>query len=102
MPIKKKQQLRLQHTATRKWLHSHQFQSPLSGNQEVSAFGGDSQSDGGDVWVIEWDGKAKFWKQDSKVGWAAAGSACVGGGGNEWAGKAKFWKQGGVRSWWVC
>lgn len=34
-PIKKKQRLRLQHSATRRWLHSHQFQSPLSGNQEV-------------------------------------------------------------------
>ncbi|GBF94422.1 stromal cell-derived factor [Raphidocelis subcapitata] len=48
-PVKKQQRLRLQHVATRRWLHSHLFQSPLSANQEVSAFGGDSQSDGGDV-----------------------------------------------------
>jgi hypothetical protein len=34
-PIKKQQQIRLQHGATRKWLHSHQFYSPMSGNQEV-------------------------------------------------------------------
>ena len=34
-PVAKKQKLRLQHTATRRWLHSHLFQSPLSGNQEV-------------------------------------------------------------------
>ena len=27
--------IRLQHAATRKWLHSHHFSSPLSGNQEV-------------------------------------------------------------------
>lgn len=34
-PLKKKQRLRLQHATTRKWLHSHLFSSPLSGNQEV-------------------------------------------------------------------
>ena len=28
--------IRLQHAATRKWLHSHHFGSPLSNNQEVS------------------------------------------------------------------
>ena len=28
--------IRLQHVNTRKWLHSHLHQSPLSGNQEVS------------------------------------------------------------------
>lgn len=27
--------IRLQHMTTRKWLHSHTFESPLSGNQEV-------------------------------------------------------------------
>jgi hypothetical protein len=34
-PVNKRQQLRLQHVASRKWLHSHTYQSPLSGNQEV-------------------------------------------------------------------
>jgi hypothetical protein len=34
---------------------------------QVSCFGDDNQSDGGDVWIIEWDGKAKFWRQDQKV-----------------------------------
>lgn len=66
-PFKKKQKLRLQHISTRKWLHSHLFQSPLSGNQEVSAFGSDTQSDGGDNWIVDWDTKAKYWKQDTKV-----------------------------------
>ena len=66
-PIAKKQQMRLQHAATRRWLHSHLFASPLSNNQEVSAFGSDGQSDTGDVWAVEWDGKAKYWKQDAKV-----------------------------------
>jgi hypothetical protein len=35
---------------------------------QISAFGDDTRSDGGDVWLIEWDGKAKHWKQDAKVG----------------------------------
>lgn len=35
---------------------------------QISAFGDDSSSDGGDVWMVEWDTKAKHWKQDAKVG----------------------------------
>jgi hypothetical protein len=35
---------------------------------QVSAFGDDSSSDGGDVWFMEWDTKSKHWKQDAKVG----------------------------------
>ena len=34
-PLKSGTSLRLQHAATRKWLHSHHFASPLSNNQEV-------------------------------------------------------------------
>ena len=59
--------LRLQHVSTRKWLHSHLFHSPLTNNQEVSAYGSDQESDGGDVWMVEWESKAKIWKQDGKV-----------------------------------
>ncbi|GIL75263.1 hypothetical protein Vretifemale_5068 [Volvox reticuliferus] len=66
-PIKKGTRTRLLHVATRKWLHSHLYNSPLSNSQEVSAFGSDTQSDGGDVWIIEWDGKGKVWKQNTKV-----------------------------------
>ena len=36
-PISKGQEVRLQHVGTRRWLHSHQFASPLSNNQEVGA-----------------------------------------------------------------
>lgn len=39
---------------------------------QVSAFGSDTQSDGGDVWTVDWDGKAKYWKQDAKVCFAHA------------------------------
>ncbi|EFJ49609.1 hypothetical protein VOLCADRAFT_80513 [Volvox carteri f. nagariensis] len=66
-PMKKGTRMRLLHVATRKWLHSHLYQSPLSNSQEVSAFGSDTQSDGGDVWTLEWDGKGKIWKQNTKV-----------------------------------
>jgi dolichyl-phosphate-mannose--protein O-mannosyl transferase len=40
--------LRLQHMKTRRWLHSHLHLSPISGNSEVSCFGGEDQSDTGD------------------------------------------------------
>ncbi|MEW5313688.1 MAG: hypothetical protein WDW38_005233 [Sanguina aurantia] len=65
--VAKHQKLRLQHVTTRRWLHSHRFQSPLSSNQEVSAFGSDTETDGGDVWTVEWDSKYKSWKQDQKI-----------------------------------
>jgi hypothetical protein len=34
---------------------------------QVSAFGSDTQTDGGDNWTIEWDTKGKFWRQNTKV-----------------------------------
>lgn len=39
--------IRLHHLATNKNLHSHHFSSPLSGNQEISAYGedGNKQND---------------------------------------------------------
>ena len=39
--------IRLQHLNTRAFLHSHHFSSPLSGNQEVSAFGDSDSGDNG-------------------------------------------------------
>ena len=59
--------IRLQHMRTRRWLHSHLHASPLSGNLEVSCFGGDGQSDTGDYWRLEIEGKDKVWKRDQKV-----------------------------------
>lgn len=35
-PVKLGEAIRLQHSGTHKWLHSHHFTSPLTGNQEVS------------------------------------------------------------------
>jgi hypothetical protein len=34
---------------------------------QVSAYGDDRSSDGGDVWILDWDTKGKIWKQDTKV-----------------------------------
>jgi dolichyl-phosphate-mannose--protein O-mannosyl transferase len=45
VPIRCQSTVRLQHLSTRMFLHSHLFSSPLSGNQEVSAFG----DNGGDT-----------------------------------------------------
>lgn len=47
VPIKCGQTVRLTHMNTGRNLHSHHFQSPLSSNYEVSAFGEDGQGDDG-------------------------------------------------------
>lgn len=65
--IKKGDPIRMLHSTTRKWLHSHKFYSPLSNQQEVSAFGSDEQTDGGDNWSVEWDSTAEIWKQGVKI-----------------------------------
>jgi len=57
--------LRLQHLATGKFLHSHSFSSPLSSNQEVSAFGENGVGDSGDHWRVMCDGD--FWDRDDEV-----------------------------------
>lgn len=59
--------IRLQHMRTRKWLHSHLHASPLSGNLEVSCFGGESDSDTGDYWRLVIEGSGKTWKQDQRI-----------------------------------
>ena len=46
-PVKCGQTIRLLHLQTKKNLHSHHFQSPLSHNLEVSAFGEDGDGDEG-------------------------------------------------------
>ncbi|KAL6646537.1 hypothetical protein ACP70R_018145 [Stipagrostis hirtigluma subsp. patula] len=59
--------VRLQHMRTRKWLHSHLHASPITGNLEVSCFGGDSESDTGDYWRLEIEGSGKTWRQDQRI-----------------------------------
>ena len=47
--------VRLLHLSTRRNLHSHLFTSPLSNNQEVSAFGENGDGDEGDLWTVDCD-----------------------------------------------
>ncbi|XP_031635752.1 stromal cell-derived factor 2-like protein 1 [Contarinia nasturtii] len=51
-PVKCGDTIRLQHLSTKKNLHSHHFQSPLSGNQEISCYGEDGVGDSGDNWKV--------------------------------------------------
>ncbi|XP_040278047.1 stromal cell-derived factor 2-like [Bufo bufo] len=46
-------------------LHSHHFTSPLSGNQEVSAFGDDGEGDILDDWTVLCNGE--FWQRNEEV-----------------------------------
>ncbi|KAH3750965.1 stromal cell-derived factor 2-like [Dreissena polymorpha] len=64
-PIKCGQTIRLMHLQTRRNLHSHHFQSPLSHNLEVSAFGEDGEGDEGDNWAVICSGK--HWSRNEKV-----------------------------------
>ncbi|GAB2284962.1 Stromal cell-derived factor 2-like protein [Dionaea muscipula] len=59
--------IRLQHMRTRKWLHSHLYASPISGNQEVSCFGSDSETDTGDLWRLMIEGTGKTWSKDQRI-----------------------------------
>eukprot|EP00128_Syssomonas_multiformis_P015624 Colp12_sorted_trinity150504_noHs@18949 len=64
-PIKCGSSIRLEHLNTRRYLHSHLHPSPLSNNQEVSAFGENGSSDSGDNWKVECSGST--WKRDENV-----------------------------------
>lgn len=56
-PIQCGSVIRLEHVDTKKNLHSHNFQSPLSGNQEVSCYGDKGEGDSGDNWTLVCSGK---------------------------------------------
>ncbi|CRK99550.1 CLUMA_CG012867, isoform A [Clunio marinus] len=57
--------IRMQHLSTGKNLHSHIFSSPLSGNQEISAYGDESgEGDTGDHWEVICNGDS--WYRDTK------------------------------------
>ncbi|XP_024115862.1 stromal cell-derived factor 2-like protein 1 [Oryzias melastigma] len=64
-PIKCGQAIRITHMKTGRNLHSHHFSSPLSNNQEVSAFGENGQGDDLDVWTVQCDGV--LWERDEAV-----------------------------------
>lgn len=64
-PIKCGQSIRLTHLQTGRNLHSHHFQSPLSHNLEVSAFGEDGEGDEGDNWAVICNGK--YWSRKDRI-----------------------------------
>lgn len=73
-PIKCGSMIRLTHIDTMRNLHSHEVKSPLSQQQEVSAYGqGDGKGDAGDDWIVEC--KGKYWTRETVFRLV---SACVG------------------------
>ncbi|XP_014225409.1 stromal cell-derived factor 2 [Trichogramma pretiosum] len=64
-PIKCGDTVRLEHVATKKNLHSHHVSSPLSGKQEVSAYGKEGDGDTGDHWMVVCPGDN--WERDDPV-----------------------------------
>ncbi|KAG0359341.1 Stromal cell-derived factor 2-like protein 1 [Gamsiella multidivaricata] len=57
--------VRLKHVNTKKFLHSHQHQSPMSGGLEVSAYDG---QDDGDDWLLEcMNKKDEYWTREASV-----------------------------------
>ncbi|KAM6985540.1 stromal cell-derived factor 2 [Aplochiton taeniatus] len=65
IPVKCGQTIRLTHVNTGRNLHSHYFASPLSSNQEVSAFGEEGEGDHLDEWTVECGGGV--WARDEAV-----------------------------------
>jgi len=63
--IKCGDKIRLQHLATKRNLHSHFFQSPITHNQEVSAFGEGGDGDSGDDWEVKCS--TKNWNRNDKI-----------------------------------
>lgn len=68
-PIPCGTRIRLEHVQTGRYLHSHLFRAPLTGNQEVSGFGdGKGSGDTGDNWtLICQDPHQKLWMRGSEV-----------------------------------
>jgi dolichyl-phosphate-mannose--protein O-mannosyl transferase len=64
-PVHCGSKLRLEHLQTGRNLHSHLFSSPLSGSQEISAFGENGEGDTGDYWEVQCDGES--WERDDPV-----------------------------------
>lgn len=64
-PIQCGSNIRLVHLTTGKHLHSHLFSSPISGQQEVSAFGkGGGDGDTGDNWTVHCTSSPNWLRSD--------------------------------------
>mmetsp|Transcript_18189 Transcript_18189/g.43316 ORF Transcript_18189/g.43316 Transcript_18189/m.43316 type:complete len:231 (+) Transcript_18189:52-744(+) len=66
-PVKIGQTIRLTHIKTKRNLHSHLFQSPLSKQQEISCFGEKGRGDDSDNWVVESKDGGQYWKRGARV-----------------------------------
>lgn len=69
-PLKCGDVIRLVHVQTRLHLHSHLHTAPVSGRQEISCYGADTQTDTGDNWRVECTGGQKAgskWLRDTAV-----------------------------------
>ena len=65
-PIKCGDIIRLEHVVTKKNLHSHLVSSPLTGKQEVSAYGDNKgEGDTGDNWMLICH--TDFWERDDTI-----------------------------------
>ncbi|KAJ8380344.1 hypothetical protein SKAU_G00011220 [Synaphobranchus kaupii] len=65
VPVRCGQAIRITHMKTGRNLHSHHFTSPLSNNQEVSAFGENGEGDDLDVWTVQCGGT--LWEREEAV-----------------------------------
>jgi dolichyl-phosphate-mannose--protein O-mannosyl transferase len=66
-PIRCGTTIRLTHVSTLRNLHSHGVESPLSRQQEVSAYGeGDAKGDAGDNWIVQCK-TGQFWQRSQEI-----------------------------------
>ena len=56
--------IRLKHAATNMFMHSHLHKSPISRNQEISAFDG---GDTGDHWKVQCGKSESFWGRENPI-----------------------------------
>ncbi|XP_044769277.1 stromal cell-derived factor 2-like protein 1 [Neomonachus schauinslandi] len=72
-PVRCGQAVRLTYVLTGKNLHTHHFPSPLSNNQEVSAFGEDGEGDDLDLWTVRCSGQ--HWEREATVRFQHVGTS---------------------------
>lgn len=67
-PIAFGTKIRLTHVETGTNLHSHAVRSPLSNQQEITAYGQDGAGDSGDNWIVNpARGSENYWKAGAEV-----------------------------------
>ena len=65
-PIKCGSTIRLTHLDTMHNLYTHAHTSPLSRQQEITAFGNDGTGDAMDDWIVQCS-SGNYWKRDAKI-----------------------------------